>query len=246
MLGTMRLRSFLLGAAIGFANAQQPSKDAPFGRGCLVPAADPSINEAEATNQALTASSRLTSLPESMDVDVYFHIASTVNDTNLITQEILDAQWTVLYEAYIANNINLTLVSTDRIVSDRAGQFFTVDESTGEYPNYVTYEEERNEYLSSSRLGGYDALNIFFFSRYLPGATGYCTFPAVRDANDTEVIGMDGCAVSGLTMPGITIEQGAFPEYNQGHVTVHEAGHWYVNVSTNRSYSLPLNIDGVD
>lgn len=220
----MKLKSFLLGLAVGTASSHQ-TRDAPFGRGCLVPTAEtPGIQAQSAGIDTNLNTSK--QLPKKIDVDVHFHVASTVNDTHLITQSILDRQWKVLRDSYLPYNIELTLKSTDRIVSDRAGQYFLVDESTGEFPNYVNYEKEKNEYLSSSRRGGYDALNIYFFSRYLPGATGYCTFPTVRVAGEKEILGLDGCAVSGLTMPGITVEKGGFPEYNLGHIAVHEAGHW--------------------
>lgn len=232
----MKLYCLLLGAAFGLGSARQPTKDSPFGRGCLVPLAESSDDAARAATEAPSAASMRRSLPETIDVDVHFHIASTVNDTDLINQDILDAQWKVLHETYLAYNINLSLNSSDRIVSDRAGQYFIVDESTGEFPNYVNYEDEKNEYLSSTRKGGYDVLNIYFFSRYLPGATGYCTFPTVLDANDSTTLGLDGCAVKGLTMPGITVDQGGFPEYNQGHVAVHEAGHWYVSTSSGHGH----------
>lgn len=44
--------------------------------------------------------------------------------------------------------------------------------------------------------------------------------------DETEVLGIDGCAISGLTMPGITRDQGGFEDYDNGHIAVHEAGHW--------------------
>ena len=66
------------------------------------------------------------------------------------------------------------LNSTSRVVYNKTGKAFFVNEAPpGEY-NYVDYPEERNAYYRRTRRGGIDALNIYFFSEYLPGATGYC------------------------------------------------------------------------
>ncbi|KAI6780649.1 metalloprotease [Emericellopsis cladophorae] len=87
------------------------------------------------------------------------------------------------------------------------------------------YDEEEQAFYKSLRLGGYGALNIHFFSDCPPGANGYCTFPTVIDGSDDFAFRQDACQLSAMTMPGFTAEQGAFEEWNLGHLAVHEARH---------------------
>lgn len=70
-------------------------------------------------------------------------------------------------------------------------------------------------------------MNLYFFSQYSPGATGYCRWPTVIEDGDDLTFGLDSCQLSAMTMPGFTAEQGAFEDWNLGHLAVHEAGHWF-------------------
>ncbi len=160
-----------------------------------------------------------------MTVDVNFHIASTEEDLNLITDEIIAMQFSVLHEQYAIHNINLVLNSTERVVDNLTGSAFLVNEAPpGEY-NYVYHEAEFNAYMRNTRRGGYDALNLYFYSSYSPGATGYCQFPTYDPVSETE-FWTDSCQISAGTMPGMPADR-AFPEWNLGHIAVHEAGHWF-------------------
>ncbi|KAI9046486.1 hypothetical protein LZ554_009233 [Drepanopeziza brunnea f. sp. 'monogermtubi'] len=192
-------------------------------RGCQV-SDEGSIYEREslATRQVQDSSS----FPPSMTVPVHFHIASTESDADLITDEIVAAQFAVLHSSFARYNITLLLNSTSRVVDNRTGSAFLVNEaeSTGGF-NYTFYAAERAAYLASSRRGGYDALNLHFFSNFGPGATGYCQWPS-RDPPSAETFGADVCIINAETMPGLPAER-AFPEYNHGLVAVHEAGHWF-------------------
>ncbi|KAF5008108.1 hypothetical protein FDECE_5592 [Fusarium decemcellulare] len=196
---------------------------APLGRGCLV--SDESLGKDVAQVSKLAESGRLKDLPSNFTVDVNFHIASTEEDENLITDEIVDAQWNVLHESFAPYGINLVLNSTERVVDNLTGHSFLIYE--GPDLGWVNYEEEEREYFKSTRKGGYDALNIYFFSKYSPGATGYCNWPTVLTEGDELTFGLDSCQLSAMTMPGFTVEQGGFEEWNLGHLTVHEAGHWF-------------------
>ncbi|KAJ5035325.1 uncharacterized protein L3040_007800 [Drepanopeziza brunnea f. sp. 'multigermtubi'] len=164
--------------------------------------------------------------PPNMTVAVNFHIASTERDAGLVTDEIVDAQFAVLHSAFARYNITLQLNSTSRVVDNRTGSAFLINEaeSTGGF-NYTFYADERNAYLAASRRGGYDALNLYFFSNFGPGATGVCQWPS-RDPPSPETFSTDGCLLNAETMPGLPPER-AFPEYDQGLVAVHEAGHWF-------------------
>ncbi|RSL92610.1 hypothetical protein CDV31_015079 [Fusarium ambrosium] len=210
----------LLGLLSVITNAKPTT---PRGYGCLV--SDEGLDDRVAPHSRSTHPNRRNDLPDSFTVDVNFHIASTEEDENLITEEIVDAQWKVLYESFAKYGINLVLNSTERVVDNLAGQSFLVYE--GPDKGWVNYEEEEREYFKSTRKGGYDALNIYFFSKYSPGATGYCNWPTVLTEGDDLTLGLDSCQLSAMTMPGFTVEQGAFEDWNMGHLAVHEAGHWF-------------------
>lgn len=211
--------TFLL-TLVGLVPILASAKDvAPQGRACLVsddgPAQPP-------TSRVLRKSQ---DLPSTITVDVHFHISSTKEHEDLITDAIVDAQWDVLYRSFAKHDINLVLNSTDRVVDDIIGKSFLVYE--GPDKGWVKYTAEENKFYKSTRRGGYDALNLYFFSDYAPGATGYCSWPTVIAEGDDLKFAQDSCQVSGLTMPGITPEQGAFEDWNLGHLAVHEAGHWF-------------------
>lgn len=210
----------LLALAGAGANAKQA---APRGRGCLV--SDEGLVQDATRRSTLHKSSRRQDLPNNITVDVNFHIASTEEDENLITDEIVDAQWKVLHESFAKYNVNLVLNSTERVVDNLTGHSFLIYEGTDK--GWVYHEEEEKEYFKSTRKGGYDAMNLYFFSKYSPGATGYCNWPTIIAEGDNDTFGLDSCQLSAMTMPGITVEQGGFEEWNLGHLAVHEAGHWF-------------------
>lgn len=210
----------LLALAGAGADARQA---APRGRGCLV--SDDGLVQDATRRSTLHKSIRRQDLPSNITVDVNFHIASTEEDENLITDKIVDAQWKVLHESFAKYSVNLVLNSTERVVDNLTGHSFLIYE--GADKGWVYHEEEEKEYFKSTRKGGYDALNLYFFSKYSPGATGYCNWPTTIGEGDNDTFGLDSCQLSAMTMPGITAEQGGFEEWNLGHLAVHEAGHWF-------------------
>lgn len=205
---------------VGLVPILASAKDvAPQGRACLVSderSVQPPVSRTLMQSQ---------DLPSSITVDVHFHISSTKEHEDLITDAIVNAQWNVLHRSFAKHDINLVLNSTDRVVDDIIGKSFLVYEGLDK--GWVKYKDEENSFYKSTRRGGYDALNLYFFSDYSPGATGYCSWPTVIAQDDDLKFAQDSCQVSGLTMPGITPEQGAFEEWNLGHIAVHEAGHWF-------------------
>ncbi|KAF4949315.1 hypothetical protein FSARC_13522 [Fusarium sarcochroum] len=194
-------------------------QSAPQGRACLV------SDEGTARSPIISTSSQGKQFPTSITVDVHFHISSTKEHENLITDAIVNAQWNVLHRSFAKYDINLVLKSTERVIDDLTGQSFLVYE--GPDNGWVKYRDEENEFYKQTRRGGYDALNLYFFSDYSPGATGYCAWPTVIAEGDELTFAQDSCQLSGLTMPNITPEQGAFEEWNLGHLAVHETGHWF-------------------
>lgn len=196
---------------------------APLGRGCLV--SDKGSAHEVARLATVHSPSRRQDLPSNITVDVNIHLASTKEDENLISDSIVDAQWRVLEESFAKHNINLVLNSTERVVDDLIGHNFLVYE--GPDKGWVFYEEEQTHFFVSTRKGSYDTLNLYFFSKYSPGATGFCTWPTHIAEGDNLTLGLDLCHLSAMTMPGFTLDDGAFEQWNLGHLAVHEAGHWF-------------------
>lgn len=193
-------------------------------RGCLV--SDDGIQEPAAfSGNDLSLRRSGSDIPSTFAVDVNFHIASTEAEAGLVTDDIVASQWDVLYESYLKLNITLRLNSTERVVDNLTGSAFLIYE--GSDAGWVYHEEEYLEYLRRTRQGGYDALNLYFFTSYSPGATGYCQFPTVNPSVDSVTFARDSCQISALTMPGIPADAEPFEDWNQGHIAVHEAGHWF-------------------
>ncbi|KAI1772931.1 metalloprotease [Hypoxylon cercidicola] len=214
--------SFLIGLASLSLVSAVPSVhlELPTRRGCQV--SDEGLTP-DTGLQYTAKSSRRQNIPDSFTVDVNIHLASTEAQADFITDAIVDAQWKVLHDAFAKHNINLVLNSTERTVDNLTGSAFVVHEETG----WVYHEDAEDAYFKATRKGGYDALNLYFFSSYTPGATGYCQFPTVIADNDNHTFIRDSCQLSALTMPGFTLEQGAFDDWHSGHIAVHETGHWF-------------------
>ncbi|TQN68037.1 Extracellular metalloprotease [Colletotrichum shisoi] len=227
------MKAVMLGlASLGLVSAvpgqqqqqQQQQQPGPIRRGCQVPD-DGVIPDVAVQLAGNRKTARRQAFPSNFTVDVNFHLASTEAEADLITDAIVDAQWKVLHDAFARYDINLRLNSTERVVDNRTGSAFLVYE--GPEAGWVNYQAEYDAYLRATRRGGYDALNLYFFSSYSPGATGYCQFPTVIADPDSLTFYRDSCQLSAMTMPGLTVEQGGFEDWNLGHLAVHEAGHWF-------------------
>lgn len=162
----------------------------------------------------------------SIALDVYFHIASSEADQDLITDDIVAAQFTVLQESFAEQDIHFTLISTDRVVDNlTAARFFAQDPDTDVWTDY---DDQYLAYVKATRKGGYDALNLYFYTTYLPGATGYCTWPLETPvAEGSDVLYRDSCQLSAKTMPGLPVDRQNDGGWNLGHMAVHESGHWF-------------------
>lgn len=152
-------------------------------------------------------------------VDVYFHVASTQANKNRITDDIVGAQFDVLHSTFLNYGFNLTLVNVSRVVDDIAGKGFYADDSAG-IPDFDAYLAFRK----ATRRGGYDALNVYFFSDLNDGIDGQCNFPTVVEP-DTQFFYQDGCWVNGDSMPGLSRNEST--PAKKGHAAIHEVGHWF-------------------
>lgn len=79
-------------------------------------------------------------------------------------------------------------------------------------------------FRTATRRGGYDALNVYFFSDLNDGIGGYCNTPTVVEEG-TQFFYQDGCWVNGDSMPGLSRNETTPP--NKGHAAIHEVGHWF-------------------
>jgi hypothetical protein len=123
----------------------------------------------------------------------------------------------VLQESYAPYDIHLTLMGTDRVVDDVIGTGFYL-------PNGSTNDElftQYLEYVKHTRNGGYDALNVYFYTDLPNGIQGICPLPTVVEPG-SDFFYRDGCQIHAETMPG-----GSLAPYNLGLTAVHEAGHWF-------------------
>lgn len=152
-------------------------------------------------------------------VDVYFHVTSTEANKDRITDDTVDAQFDVLRSTFVKYGFELTLVNVSRIVDDVAGKGFYADDSI-EIPDFDAYLAFRTE----TRRGGYDALNVYFFTDLNPGIGGQCNWPTVVEEG-TQFFYQDGCWLNGESMPGLGRNETAAP--NKGHAAIHEVGHWF-------------------
>lgn len=152
-------------------------------------------------------------------VDVYFHVTSTEANKDRITDDIVDAQFDVLRSTFLEYGFNLTLVNVSRIVDEVAGKGFYEDDGIGivDFDAYLAFRTQ-------TRRGGYDALNVYFFSDLNDGIGGYCNTPTVVDEG-TQYFYQDGCWVNGDSMPGLSRNETTPP--NKGHAAIHEVGHWF-------------------
>lgn len=169
-------------------------------------------NWVNAVNQAIkdaaTAITAASGIKATITVPVNFHAACSTKKANQLDDATLQRQFVVLRDAYAPYGINLYLNSTDRIVND----------AIAKGPNFSS---EHPAYLRRTRLGGYNALNMYFYSdwtQYL----GYCNFPTTAATANSADFWEDGCHVDGGTVPG-----GERKRYDLGYTAVHEAGHWF-------------------
>ncbi|KAK6223108.1 metalloprotease 1 [Colletotrichum tabaci] len=154
-------------------------------------------------------------------VDVYFHVTSTEAHKDRITDTIVDAQFKVMQSTYQRHGFELNLVNVSRIVDDVAGKgFYGAD-------NVITDQEAYMSWRRATRRGGYDALNVYFFSDLTELIGGHCLLPTNATAG-TDAFYQDGCWINGDTMPGLGPRSAnGTGMSSEGHIGVHEVGHWF-------------------
>ncbi|KAK7757592.1 hypothetical protein SLS62_000607 [Diatrype stigma] len=175
---------------------------------------------------------------ENVTVDVYFHIGSTEANKDRITEDLVAAQsgatssnstislrflkFQVLHDVYLPYGFEFRYVNTSWVVDDVIGTgFYQEGDTIEDYDAYVAH-------LNATRRGGYDALNLYFFTDLPPSLGGQCNFPRPVAGDNDYNVRIDGCIVNGDTMPGMFGRNGTTqPGPRQGKIAVHETGHWF-------------------
>ncbi|KAM5349933.1 hypothetical protein ACJ41O_006438 [Fusarium nematophilum] len=159
---------------------------------------------------------------ETHSIDVYFHVASTQANKDLISDEVIDVQFNTLRRVFLPHGFDFELVNTSRIVDDTIGKGFYGDNGMIEdYEAYVAFFRE-------NRRGGYDSLNVYFFSDLVAGLGGQCNLPSPGSSDPNyDNYWLDGCIVNANTLPGMPAQgDDSTDEPRKGHVAIHEVGHW--------------------
>ncbi|CRG86703.1 Meiotically up-regulated gene 89 protein [Talaromyces islandicus] len=173
--------------------------------------------------------------PKNIEVETYFHVVSTTDNVNLVTNEMIASQFVFLERAYANASIKYRLLGIDRSINDTWAQ-----------------NGDDKEMKRALRRGNYSSLNVYFqtdlrlvegtsvnsratatetkHKAMIPRASpspnllGFCTLPnpKINASSPVEDYIDDGCNILAATMPG-----GSIPHYNRGGTTVHEVGHWH-------------------
>ena len=137
-------------------------------------------------------------------INVYFHVinaGSSASQGN-IPDSMINAQISVLNDAYAAWGWQFQLVSTDRTTN------------SSWYAN--CYGSAETAMKNALRMGSADDLNVYSCNPS-GGILGYATFPA----SYTRAPKMDGVVLLFASLPG-----GSAAPYNLGDTGTHEVGHW--------------------
>ncbi|TQN69322.1 Extracellular metalloprotease 1 [Colletotrichum shisoi] len=136
-------------------------------------------------------------------VDVYFHVTSTEAHKDRVADTVVVAQFKVLQSTYQRHGFELNLVNVSRTVDDA----------------YISWRR-------ATRCGGYNALNVYFFSDLNEFVGGQCNMPTNATAG-TDAFYQDGCWINGDTIQGLGPKSGnGMGMSSEGHIAVHEVGHW--------------------
>lgn len=138
-------------------------------------------------------------------INVYWHVinnGSSLSQGNILDSQI-DAQITVLNNAYAGTGWSFNLASTDRTTN---AAWYTAGPGSA----------AERQMKTALRQGSADDLNIYS-SNPGGGLLGWATFPSNYNRNPTD----DGVVILFSTVPG-----GTAAPYNEGDTGTHEVGHW--------------------
>lgn len=141
--------------------------------------------------------------PESVEIEVYFHILTDLNETGSVSQQVVDKQMEVLNAAFAQTPFRFVLKDVDCSKNDSWFKMVHV-----ETPTQIEHEAKKE-----LKKGDRRSLNIYTVQ--IMGALGWTRVPW-EDVDE-----VDGVVVGYTTLP-----DGLNPFYNAGDTAVHEVGHW--------------------
>ena len=170
---------------------------------------DDEMDKAEAkTNEKLAAKGKPTSSSSSGGggtggtIPVWFHVITNGNQGN-VSDQTINAQMSVLNNAYESSGFNFTLAGVDRTSNST---WYTMTMNSG----------AEAAAKAALRRGGPETLNIYT-ANLGQGLLGWATFPQYYDSDPSD----DGVVVLYSSLPG-----GSAVPYDEGDTATHEVGHW--------------------
>ena len=178
-------------------------------------------------------------------VNLYFHFVVERGEQKPNNQSIRAQACTPLHQLIYANEIQIMRLQTSyapsNIFFNYVNTSYTID-SDAANPSWDIWtgnvEPAFSETCPSLRVGGYEDLNLYFFSGLLPNTElyGVCPFPNTPDERH-EYPDPGGCVLDLGTLPGYDrskLEQlpraspdHPYANHTLGLVAVHEIGHWF-------------------
>ncbi|KAK0378441.1 metalloprotease 1 [Colletotrichum limetticola] len=168
---------------------------------------DPSDKQIARSLAGRDVGSSGSSLPAAnISVPVYLHSVAP-NQTALLSEATLEAQFQVLHDTFTKYGITMTLSGTSRTVN---ASWSTVTNPTDELAM-----------KSALRKGTYQSLNIYV--QAIHPTLGRCFYPEADAFPGSETFILDGCQIDANTVPGADSPTGN----DRGYMAVHEVGHWF-------------------
>ncbi|KAJ1327560.1 Pregnancy-associated plasma protein-A [Microdochium nivale] len=181
-------------------------------------AGTPSSSIVQSLTNLRTAETRAkraaTTMDYEADIVIPLHLHAVTRVGNPIDSDVMYQQYLVMQNAYAQYGIHFQLDGMTRYEDDNLSFF-----NATRFFDHPGTNDDRMWYVTHTRKGGYDTLNIWFYEDMEDGMNGVCTLPEEDFSQDS--VWRDGCHVHMGTMPG-----GSREFYNVGFTAIHEAGHW--------------------
>jgi hypothetical protein len=173
-------------------------------RGCVTHEPDDLVKaQIEADISAYLASRGSIAFAGTTTINVYWHVITSSNGEGGVSAQKLNAQLSVLNQAYAGSGFAFATAGTDTTANDA---WYTATPGT-------TAERQMK---SALRKGSADDLN-FYTNNMGDNLLGWATFPSSYNSNPSD----DGVVVLYSSLPG-----GSAEPYNEGDTGTHEVGHW--------------------